>query len=265
MDYLFYHDNSSVTGRELVRQLQAHFGNNAISGGSNGPDRRPQRMIRWGNRGESRFNAVGGVLNKRSGLNDASNKGRSLELLTQAGISVPPAADRFDGELLVGRTETHVGGSGFFLITSQRDFDLARQHLHCTHFMAYIPTQREYRVHVFNGQVIGAGEKLMSTDGTCTSLHIRNVGTGWTFRYANIDRIPRDAERVAVEAVAALGLDFGAVDILKSTGNNFYVLEVNTAPSLVKPVEGGARREVEHGPMFNEYVAAFRNWLQTAR
>lgn len=265
MDYLFYHENSSVTGRELVRQLQAALGQNTLSGGVNGPDRRPQRMIRWGNRGESRFNAVGGVLNSRSALNDASNKGRSLELLTNAGISVPPAATRFDGELLVGRTETHVGGSGFYLITSQRDFDLARQHLHCTHFMAYIPTQREYRIHVFNGAVIGAGEKLMSTDGTCTSLHIRNVGTGWTFRYANIDRIPREAERAAVEAVQALGLNFGAVDLLKSTGNNLYVLEVNTAPSLVKPVEGGARREVEHGPMFNEYVTAFRNWLQTAR
>ncbi len=73
MDYLFYHDNSSVTGRELVRQLQGHFGNNAISGGTNGPDRRPQRMIRWGNRSESRFNAVGGVLNNRSALNDVDS------------------------------------------------------------------------------------------------------------------------------------------------------------------------------------------------
>ena len=257
MDYLFYHDNSSVTGRELVRQL-------GISGGTNGPDRRPQRIIRWGNRGDMRFNAVGGVLNRKSALNDASNKGRCLELLTNAGVNTPPAADRFNGELLVGRTEAHVGGSGFFLISSQRDFDLARQHLHCTHFMAYIPTQREYRVHVFNGAVIGAGEKLMDTQN-CTSLHIRNVGTGWTFRYNNIDRIPRDVERVGVDAVRALGLDFGAVDVLKSINDNFYVLEVNTAPSLVKPVEGGARREVEHGPMFNEYLGAFRTWLENNR
>lgn len=255
MDYLFYHDNSSVTGRELVRQL-------GINGGTNGPDRRPQRLIRWGNRGDSRFQAVGGVLNKKSALADASNKGRCLELLTQAGINTPPAATRFDGELLVGRTEQHVGGSGFFLVTSQRDFELA-QRLHCTHFMAYIPTAREYRVHVFNGAVIGAGEKLMGDNAT--SLHIRNTGSGWTFRYSNIERIPRDVERVGVEAVQAIGLDFGAVDILKSTANNFYVLEVNTAPSLVKPVEGGARREVEVGPMFNEYLAAFRTWLQTNR
>lgn len=263
MNYLLYHDNSSVTGRELVRQLQAVFGNNQVSGGTQGPDRRPQRIIRWGNRSDMRFNAVGGVLNRKSALNDASNKGRCLELLTNAGINVPPAATRFDGELLVGRTENHVGGSGFYLITSQRDFELATRNLHCTHFMAYIPTQREYRVHVFNGAVIGAGEKLMGENAT--SLHIRNVSTGWTFRYNNNERIPQEIEQVGIDAVRALGLDFGAVDVLKSINNRFYVLEVNTAPSLVKPVEGGARREVEHGPMFAEYLAAFRNWIQNSR
>ena len=256
-DYIFYHANSSLTGKELKRVL-------GISGGTEGPGERPHRLIRWGNRADVRFNAAGAVLNKKSALNDASNKGRCLELLTGAGVSTPPAADRFDGDLLVGRTETHVGGSGFFLITTQRDFDLARQHLGCTHFMLYIPTQRVYRVHVFNGRVIGAGEKLMATDGTCTSLHIRNVSTGWTFRYNNIDRIPREVERTASDAISCLGLDFGAVDIIKSTNNNLYVLEVNTAPSLVKQVEE-RRNQVEHGPMFDAYVDAFTNWLRNAR
>jgi len=256
MDYLLYHANSSVTGRELVRQL-------GISGGADSPDRRPQRLVRWGNRSEIRFNAVGGVLNKKSALNDASNKGRSLELLTAAGINVPPAATRFDGELLVGRTETHVGGEGFFLVTSQRDFELARDHCHCTHFMKYIPTQREYRVHVFQGRVIGSGEKLMGENAT--SLHIRNVGTGWTFRYNQAERIPNDIQNIATEAMQALGLDFGAVDVLKSVNNNFYVLEVNTAPGLVAVEGRGRGREVTDGPMFQSYLDAFRNWLETAR
>jgi hypothetical protein len=256
MDYLLYHDNSSVTGRQLVAQLGIH-------GGTASPDRRPQRLIRWGNRSEVRFNAVGGVLNSKSALNDASNKGRSLELLTAAGINVPPAATRFEGELLVGRTEAHVGGSGFFLVTSQHDFDLARDHLHCTHFMKYIPTAREYRVHVFQGRVIGTGEKLMGD--AATSLHIRNVSTGWTFRYNNVERIPQDVQNIATQATQALNLDFGAVDVLKSVNENFYVLEINTAPGLVQPVEGGRRREVTDGPMFQAYLEAFRNWLETAR
>lgn len=253
MAYILYHDNSSVTGRELKRVL-------AIDGGTNGPDRRPDRIIRWGNRTETRFQAsiTGGILNKKSALTDASNKGRCLELLTAAGINTPPAADHFHYDLLVGRTETHVGGSGFFLISSQRDFELARDHLHCTHFMTYVPTQREYRVHVFRGRVIGVGEKLMGEN--CTSLHIRNVSTGWTFSYGR-ERTPQDVQNIGIQTVQALGLDFGACDIIKSINNNFYVLEVNTAPSLCKPVEGGARREVDHGPVFDQYVEAFRNWI----
>lgn len=255
MDYIFYSDPSSITGRALKDAL-------GINGGTQGPGERPARLIRWGSRAESRFQAAGGALNKKSALNDAANKGRSLDLLTAAGVNVPPAADRFTGDLLVGRTETHVGGSGFFLITSQRDFELASRNLHCSHFMAYIPTQREYRVHVFRGQVIGAGEKLMGENAT--SLHIRNVATGWKFRYNNIDRIPRETERVACDAVRSLGLDFGAVDIIKSINDNLYVLEVNTAPSLVQRAEGGNRRDVDEGPVFDAYVAAFRQWLVEA-
>lgn len=256
MDYILYCDNSSVTGRELKRQLN-------INGGTNGPEQKPQRIIRWGNRAEVRFQAAvaGGVLNKKNALNDASNKGRCLELLTNAGISTPPAATAFNGDLLVGRTETHIGGSGFYLITSQRDFELAGR-LGCTHFMSYIPCQREYRVHVFKGTILGAAEKLMATDGTCTSLHIRNSGSGWKFRYNNIDRIPREVERIAVEAVNSVGLDFGAVDVLKSINNNLYVLEINTAPGLVQVEGTGRDREVQDGPVFDAYVAAFRNWLQ---
>ena len=252
---MLYHTNGSVTGRELVRQL-------GISGGTDSPNKRPQRLIRWGNRADIRFNAVGGVLNKKSALNDASNKGRALELLTNAGINVPPAATRFDGELLVGRPEAHQAGSGFFLITSQRDFELA-QRLGATHFMKYIPCQREYRIHTFLGRVLGAAEKLMQDDAT--SLVLRNRGSGWSFRYSNIDRIPHEVERIAVEATQALGLDFAGVDILKSVNNQFYVLELNSAPSLVTPTEGGRRHEVQDGPMFQAYLDAFKDWLETAR
>jgi D-alanine-D-alanine ligase-like ATP-grasp enzyme len=39
-------------------------------------------------------------------------------------------------------------------------------------------------------------------------------------------------DQLSVEAVAALGLDFGAVDIIEDKEGNFYVLEINTAPGL---------------------------------
>ncbi len=248
MTYILYHNKSSVTGKELKRVL-------GIDGGTEGPSSRPDKIIRWGSRVDLRFNASGEVLNNKTASNNAANKQLALELMAEAHVNVPPATDRFNGELLIGRTDSHMQGSGAFMITSQRDFDLAKNHLGCSHFMSYIPTEREFRIHVFKGEVIAASEKRMTDH--CTSLHIRNFETGWVFHY--IDNAPSDIKQLAISAVSCLGLDFGACDIIKSVNNNLYVLEVNTAPSLVKVREGST--EVEHMPAFQIYVDKMRNWI----
>jgi glutathione synthase/RimK-type ligase-like ATP-grasp enzyme len=49
------------------------------------------------------------------------------------------------------------------------------------------------------------------------------------------------------DSALALGLDFGAVDIIQDDGGNFYVLEVNTAPGL----EGQTIKSYAEG--FNAY------------
>lgn len=247
MNYIFYHGKSSLTGKELKNAL-------GIEGGTEGPSTRPNKIIRWGNRGDLRFNASGPVLNRKEACNNASNKERALELMARANVSVPPAVTRFDGSLVVGRTDTHMQGSGLFIITCQRDFDLARDHLHCTHFMKYIPTEREYRVHVFRGQIIARSEKRMSDNAT--SLVVRNFETGWTFHY--VDSVSREIDDAALRAMSSLGLDFGAVDVIKSVNGNVYVLEVNTAPSLVKEREDHV---IERMPAFDLYVSKMRNWL----
>ena len=247
MNYILWHNNSSVTGRELKSVL-------GIDGGSS-LDQRVDKLIRWGNRMDLRFNASGAVLNSKTALTNGGNKQRALQLMTTANVNVPPAADRFNGELIIGRTDSHMQGSGAFLITSQRDFDLAKNNLGCTHFMKYIPTKREYRVHVFKGEIIAKSEKRM-TD-RATSLHIRNFETGWVFHY--LDNISSEIQNISKAAISCLGLDFGAVDIIESVNGNFYVLEVNSAPSLVKVREGS--EEVEHMPAFDIYVNKMRAWL----
>lgn len=248
MVYILWHNNSSLTGKEIKRVLE-------IDGGTDGPNSRPDKIIRWGNRADLRFNVNGGVLNKKEACNNASKKQRALELMAAARISVPPFADRFNGELLIGRTDTHMQGRGAFMITSQRDFDLAKNNLGCSHFMKYIPTDREYRIHVFKNEVIAMSEKRMTDH--CTCLHIRNFETGWIFHY--LDSVSSELNNLAKSAISCLGLDFGAVDIINSVNNNLYVLEVNTAPSLVKVREGSG--EVEHMPAFDIYIEHFREWL----
>ncbi len=247
-NYIVWHANSSVTGKELKKVL-------GIDGGAEGPNTRPEKLIRWGSRADLRFNASGAVLNGKTASNNAANKQRALELMAAAHVNVPPAATRFNGELLIGRTDSHMQGRGAFMITSQRDFELAKNNLGCTHFMTYVPTDREYRMHVFKGEVIAMSEKRMTDN--CTSLHIKNFETGWVFHY--LDNAPAEIKQLAIAAVTCLGLDFGAVDIIKSVNGNLYVLEVNTAPSLVKVREGST--EVEHMPAFDIYVNKLRAWI----
>ena len=107
----------------------------------------------------------------------------------------------------------------------------------CKLYTVDCQTQREVRVHVFNGEVIDFAQKKKMNSERLASIgietartDIRNHGNGWVFARANVT-IPEDAKEVAIKAVKALGLDFGAVDMSLNLGAP-KVLEVNTAPGL---------------------------------
>lgn len=95
----------------------------------------------------------------------------------------------------------------------------------------------EYRVHVFNGEVILYQKKSRrrDEDGNVATpdgeeADVRNLASNWVYRTGNLRRTER-VEQLAISAIAALGLDFGAVDIIRNN-DSFYVLEINTAPGL---------------------------------
>ena len=100
-----------------------------------------------------------------------------------------------------------------------------------------IRIRREYRVHVFDGKVIDYVQKRRKFDADTNEVseYIRNHTHGWIFCRSGFERI-EEIERQAIAAVASLGLDFGAVDIIqeKITGK-VYVLEVNTAAGFSGP------------------------------
>lgn len=96
----------------------------------------------------------------------------------------------------------------------------------------------EYRVHVFGDEVILYQKKsrkvdeegrVVTADGA--EADVRNLASNWVYRTGNLNRLER-IENLATQAVAALGLNFGAVDIIKDADRNVAVLEINTAPGL---------------------------------
>lgn len=106
-------------------------------------------------------------------------------------------------------------------------------------YTAWLPNTHEFRVHVFNGEVIDYVQKKKKRDVEA-DLYIRNHDRGWVFAHDNII-VRKKIKELAVNAVEALGLHFGAVDVLAKLDPpvngkwqlvNSAVCEVNTAPGL---------------------------------
>ena len=118
-------------------------------------------------------------------------------------------------------------------------------------YTEFVPTDEEYRVHIVNGHSIRIGKKVPRTENY--HLRFKSWYGGWRLAYSmdwRTEELVASLRRLAKSAIAAVGYDFGAVDIGIRHHNKIpFVFEVNSAPGL----EGGsleryARRFVEiHG------------------
>lgn len=97
----------------------------------------------------------------------------------------------------------------------------------------------EYRVHVLADEVILYQKKSRKVDEETGEVitadgedaDVRNLASNWIYRTGNLRRLER-IEELALDAIAALKLDFGAVDIIMDEKGDVFVLEINSAPGL---------------------------------
>lgn len=89
----------------------------------------------------------------------------------------------------------------------------------------------EFRVHVFNGKPIYFQKKVPVKD--IKDPFIRTTSNGWGFTHLEQKNVPFMVIDESIKAIAAVGLDFGATDVIYSADSvDCNVLEVNTAPEL---------------------------------
>ena len=181
-------------------------------------------------------------------ISNVTNKRVMRELFAEYGVPMPKLVRGFDYRdpdsgytfPIVGRPDRHSKGRGFWLCNSHEDVTRAlhgtRRKRAATHFMEYIDAPREYRVHVFKGKSIRISQKQF---GDCNSR-----GCYVTVKPQHSVKHVRKAAKKAMEAV---GLDFGAVDIL-ANDDKAWVLEVNAAPGL-----GGSMPRL-YARVFQEYM-----------
>ena len=164
-------------------------------------------------------------------ISNATNKRTMRQLFKLRGVPTPDyltiqeAYERVNrGVPVVGRPDQHSKGRGYWACQTvaqvQKALRGTRKKKAATHFIEYIPRERaprEYRVHIFKGKSIRISQKQFDPDG----------------RYVTIkpEHNVRHVRQAAKDAVEALELDFGAVDIL-ANDTECWVLEVNCAPGL---------------------------------
>lgn len=98
-------------------------------------------------------------------------------------------------------------------------------------YTKYQEKVNEYRVHVMGGQAFYANIKRKRGEPRGEKDSLIRSGELWFF--AHMDHLPSaEVCRAAEKAVAALGLDFGGVDVGEDREGKAWVYEVNTAPEM---------------------------------
>ena len=164
----------------------------------------------------------------------ALDKLGTFRVLSDQGIStVPWTTDKHVAETWPTTVERHTltghSGAGIRIVSFHPE---TASLWDAPLYTKYTKRSHEYRVHVFNGSVIDCQIKRKITGAGEVDKHVRNKHTGWVYCRDNFE--PTDTlKQLAIQAVAAVELDFGAVDIIYSKReDSHYVLEINTAPGL---------------------------------
>ena len=198
-------------------------------------------------------------LNHPTFVEKAINKQRAFECFKLKGVSIPPVTTSYEeaitwfsqknAAVVQRQLLTSNSGKGIKLALTSEELEKEKTKL----YVKYIPKSAEYRVHIFQENVIDIQEKRKKNgwkENEKYSSKIRSHKNGWVFCRDNI-AIPEKCLEEAIKAVASLNLDFGAVDVIYNTyKDTAYVLEVNTSPGI------------EGETMFS-YVTTFLNYRES--
>ena len=159
----------------------------------------------------------------------------AIQAIQRAQNAAAPVAVAVPAANWVPRLFNHTGGADLLTPPATPEFFVKKEEF-----------VNEYRVHSFLGKSLRAGKKAPREDFRNPHAWVRSWDGGWRIVYDGVTVKQRHRD-IAHQAVAALGLQFGAVDIGERRDNSLAVLEVNRAPGL----EGGT---------VDAYVRAIQQW-----
>jgi glutathione synthase/RimK-type ligase-like ATP-grasp enzyme len=230
----------SKSAKDLARSLGVK---RIIPGGGYRP-KNNVIVVNWGN-SHAHFNS-GSMLNKPEAVKVACNKLSALTKMKAAGVSVPDFTTRAedvrrwmdDGYRAMARHKlSGHSGQGIQVIRPGEQVPSAPL------YTKYMKKDEEYRVHIFRGKVIDLAAKRKRSGMEVTNMLIRTHNNGWIYCREGV-LCPTFVRDMCIKAVTALGLDFGAVDVVVR-GDKCWVLEVNTAPGICNTTLNAYTRAIQ--------------------
>lgn len=211
--------------------------------------RRPSIIINWGNGKPISATEKVIVLNRPESVSLCSNKIRTFEMLKSKNVSIPKYTTDSneamswinDKDFVYGRKRVDSSqGDGIIILTQDEPWQ------NCPLYTQAIQKAYEYRVHIFKDRVFDFAKKRKKLEGEANPF-IKNHSNGWVFcREGEV--LPDLVKKECIKAIQALGLDFGALDVLyREKENKAWILEVNTAPGL-------------EGTTLDKYIRIFREY-----
>ena len=194
--------------------------------------------MNWGHSGgKTKEWADAHILNHPERVRCASNKLKFFEMAYLAGVNIPLTTSskevaegwKIKGHTVMARTKL-AGHSGDGLVVVGLDDEMVEAPL----YTQLIPIQHEFRVHVVGNEAIDIRHKVRrkSVPECEANYLVRSHKGGWAYNKGIPFTPDPSIFEQAVKALAAVGLDFGAVDVVWGKDDKAYVLEVNTAPGI---------------------------------
>lgn len=168
-----------------------------------------------------------------------TDKIERLERLRTYGVQTIPWSTTGEGLRfpMLARVSMGYGGTDIVPVFQEEELEWRRQS-GFDWFSEYVPLITEFRVWVFRGKHLGTYEKDMVRSHEYKYIG-RNFRNGFDFH--PIVELPL-ATKLAHAGCDAVGLDFAAVDMLLGKDGKLYILELNTAPGVIR---SGAQASLE--------------------
>lgn len=234
---LYSYNNGSASAKALAAAL-----NIRILKHEGKPIRFRGPLINWGNsKNITRHIECGGCLNPPEAVRSAVNKLQAFQLM-QGRVSTPEWSEDA-GEALQWL------GEGFNVVVRHKLTGHSAEGLQILNgdtitlvpdaplYTKYIKKKDEWRIHVFKHdgvpEVFFVQRKARKLDVPDEEVNwqVRNLAGGFIYSHVNVEA-PENVKSEAMNAIMALNLDFGAVDVITKKNGEAYVLECNTACGL---------------------------------